>query len=74
LAYLPGLVIESFVIPEEMLGHEFRILYWDKTANNGQGSWVEVVSYRTMDWLNGELIYQQVADVSPMGIYILVTP
>jgi len=74
LTYLPGLVIVSFVIPEEMLAHEFRILYWDETANNGQGAWVEVVSYRTVDWLDGKLIYRQVAVVSQTGIYVLVTP
>ncbi len=34
--------IVSFVVPSNMQGDEFSILYWDPTLNNGQGDWVEL--------------------------------
>jgi len=32
----------SFIIPEELIGREFVILYWDETLNSGLGGWVEI--------------------------------
>jgi hypothetical protein len=37
-----ALVTLSFDIPEGMGGESFTILFWDPTANDGQGDWVEL--------------------------------
>lgn len=37
-----GLLTISFVIPEELVGKRLSILYWDPTAKDGQGDWVEL--------------------------------
>jgi hypothetical protein len=37
-----GLITITFVIPEELLDKHLSILYWDPTANDGQGDWVEL--------------------------------
>jgi len=37
-----GLLTISFVIPEELIGKRLSILYWDPTANDGQGDWIEL--------------------------------
>jgi hypothetical protein len=37
-----GLLTLSFVIPEELLGKRLSIVYWDPTANDGQGDWIEL--------------------------------
>ena len=36
------LITLSFIIPEELIGREFIILYWDQTLDNGLGGWVEI--------------------------------
>ena len=36
-------LILSFVIPPELIGSQFTILFWDPTLNGGQGGWVEIV-------------------------------
>jgi acrosin len=67
-----SLMIVSFVIPADLLDREFAIFYWDEQANDGQGAWVEVTSYRTTAWLNGGLVDRQEAVVQRTGTYILV--
>ncbi len=37
-----GLITITFVIPEELLDKHLSILYWDPTANDGLGDWVEL--------------------------------
>ncbi len=37
-----GYFIVSFKIPEGMEGQHFSILFWDPSANNGAGDWVEL--------------------------------
>jgi hypothetical protein len=32
----------SFPVPEDMAGKHFSILYWDASANGGEGGWVEM--------------------------------
>ena len=34
----------SFVIPDELAGKQFAILYWDPKANNNAGGWVELAN------------------------------
>jgi len=34
----------SFVIPDELAGKQFAILYWDPKANNSTGGWVELAN------------------------------
>lgn len=36
----------SFDIPEGMESKHFSVLYWDPTANNGQGAWIELPQAR----------------------------
>ncbi|WKZ36781.1 MAG: right-handed parallel beta-helix repeat-containing protein [Anaerolineales bacterium] len=35
-------MVVSFIIPVGMENEEFAILYWDETAENGSGGWVEL--------------------------------
>lgn len=37
-----GLITLNFHIPEELMGKRLSILYWDPTAKDGQGDWVEL--------------------------------
>jgi hypothetical protein len=37
-----GLITLTFKIPEELMGKRFSILYWDPTAKEGQGDWIEL--------------------------------
>jgi hypothetical protein len=37
-----GLITLTFKIPEELMGKRFSILYWDPTAKDGQGDWIEL--------------------------------
>jgi hypothetical protein len=32
----------TFPVPEDLLGKHFSILYWDASANDGEGGWVEM--------------------------------
>lgn len=37
-----GLITLNFHIPEELMGKRLSILYWDPTAKDGQGDWIEL--------------------------------
>jgi hypothetical protein len=37
-----GLITITFQIPEDLLGKELSILYWDPTAKDGAGDWIEL--------------------------------
>jgi hypothetical protein len=39
---IDGEVTISFKIPEDLQGGHFSIMYWDPTANDGAGDWVEL--------------------------------
>ncbi len=69
LISLTDVVVVSFVIPTELIGSQFLIFYWDERA----GAWVEITSYRTIEWFNGRLVYRQTARVANTGIYILAS-
>jgi hypothetical protein len=59
----------SFVIPAVLKDFEFVILFWDESANQGAGGWVEVPSFRLRAWLlNNE---RQEAWGSQPGLYVL---
>lgn len=66
-----ALMLVSFIIPADLQEFEFAILFWDETANNGAGGWVEVASSRIQDSMNGRRIERQIARVNQTGIYIL---
>jgi hypothetical protein len=66
------LIKVSFIIPSDLVQLEFVILFWDKTANNGAGGWVEMASSRIQAWLLDDLIERQEAWVGQPGIYVLV--
>jgi hypothetical protein len=37
-----GLITLTFQVPEDLLGKQLSILYWDPTANDGLGDWIEL--------------------------------
>lgn len=37
-----GLIDLTFKIPEDLMGKRLSILYWDPTANDGRGDWIEL--------------------------------
>ncbi len=37
-----GLITLNFKIPEELMGKRLSILYWDPTAKDGAGDWIEL--------------------------------
>jgi len=37
-----GLITITFIVPEELMGKRMSILYWDPTAKNGLGDWIEL--------------------------------
>lgn len=61
----------SFIVPAAWNKYDLAILFWDETANNGEGAWVEVEAYWAPAWLSDGLPRYE-AQVYQTGIYILV--
>jgi hypothetical protein len=61
----------SFIIPALFKGFEFVILFWDESANNGTGGWVEIASTSVQDVLTEGQIEHQEVWVDQIGIYVL---
>jgi hypothetical protein len=64
-------MVVSFVVPESWLGYDLAIYFWDESANNGLGAWVEVPAQWAPAWLSDGLPRYQ-AFVHKTGIYILM--
>jgi hypothetical protein len=73
LAQVRGSVVVSFIVPEWLNALDYSILFWDKTAGNGQGGWVVVPSYRIAGQAQAGQNDRVEAAVSQMGVYVLAT-
>ncbi len=66
-----GTMVVSFVVPTGLQAMDFTILFWDKTANNGIGGWVEMPSNRVSGSYLGESHDRMKVMVNRMGMYVL---